>query len=212
MLNQMGVYQHHDAVAGTAKQHVANDYAMRLEKAIRQNNNDLYSDLIDRQVTHLTNGVVTSSEWSMCERTNTTYHDCPVSDYDLKQGSQFFVSVHNPSSLVLNVAQISVPHGNFKVQEWVDDKYTDVKGLDVMCYKDYNETDKEIQNCYMFIKTSIRPRDINLFKLTVDMSSNKEVPSETLKAGDSIENANIKLRFNEGKTKESSLNFSILDK
>jgi hypothetical protein len=30
MLDSMGVYQHHDAVAGTAKQHVADDYNMRL--------------------------------------------------------------------------------------------------------------------------------------------------------------------------------------
>jgi hypothetical protein len=63
MLDQLGVYQHHDAVAGTAKQAVADDYALRLSKAISQNNNDLYSDLMDRQVTHLTNGIVTSSTW-----------------------------------------------------------------------------------------------------------------------------------------------------
>jgi hypothetical protein len=37
MLSEMGVYQHHDAIAGTAKQLVANDYANRLEKAIKNN-------------------------------------------------------------------------------------------------------------------------------------------------------------------------------
>jgi hypothetical protein len=34
MLDQLGVYQHHDAVSGTAKQAVADDYALRLGKAI----------------------------------------------------------------------------------------------------------------------------------------------------------------------------------
>jgi hypothetical protein len=30
----MGVLQHHDAVSGTEKQHVANDYAQRLAEGI----------------------------------------------------------------------------------------------------------------------------------------------------------------------------------
>jgi oligoribonuclease NrnB/cAMP/cGMP phosphodiesterase (DHH superfamily) len=79
MLDQLGVYQHHDAIAGTAKQAVADDYAKRLSKAISQNNEDLYSKLIAKQVTHLTDGVVTSSEWQMCDKSNATYLDCPVS-------------------------------------------------------------------------------------------------------------------------------------
>jgi hypothetical protein len=195
MLDQMGIYQHHDAVAGTAKQAVADDYSLRLSKAISQNNNDLYSDLMDRQVTHLTNGIVTSSTWQMCDRTNATYLDCPVSDYDLQEGSEFFVSVHNPSSLKLNVAQISVPHGNFKVQEYSasDKSYKDAQGVDVMCYRDFNEQGAEMQNCQMFIKSSIEARDINLFKLIVDKSIDSEVPQEALKAGDYIENKDLKL-------------------
>ena len=64
----------------------------------------------------------------------------------------------------------------------------------------------------MFIKSSIEPRDINLYKLTSDKLTDFEVSEQSLKSGDSIENENIKLQFNEGRTKESSLNFSILDK
>jgi hypothetical protein len=48
MLDQLGVYQHHDAIAGTAKQLVADNYANRLSRAIKQNNDDLYSKLIDK--------------------------------------------------------------------------------------------------------------------------------------------------------------------
>jgi hypothetical protein len=150
----------------------------------------------------------------MCDRTNATYLDCPVSNYDLEEGSEFFVSVHNPSSIKLNVAQISVPHGNFKVQEYSASEkgYKEAQGVDVMCYRDYNAQGAEMQNCQMFIKSSIEPRDIILFKLTVDKSLNNEVPQEALKSGDFVENKNLKLQFNQGNTKESSLNFSILDK
>lgn len=38
MLDAMGVYQHHDAVSGTAKQYVADDYAYKLDKALKANN------------------------------------------------------------------------------------------------------------------------------------------------------------------------------
>lgn len=37
MLDKMGVYQHHDAATGTAKQYVANDYAYNLFKALQSN-------------------------------------------------------------------------------------------------------------------------------------------------------------------------------
>ena len=113
MLDQLGVYQHHDAIAGTAKQAVADDYAKRLSNAIFQNNEDLYSKLIGKQVTHLTDGAVNSLEWQMCDKSNTTWYDCPLTKYDFRNGSEFYVSVHNPSSLNLNIAQISVPHGLF---------------------------------------------------------------------------------------------------
>jgi hypothetical protein len=45
MLDIMGVNQHHDAVTGTAKQFVANDYASNLYNSI-QRNNLIYSRLI----------------------------------------------------------------------------------------------------------------------------------------------------------------------
>ena len=104
----------------------------------------------------------------MCDRSNATFLDCPVSQYDLEEGSEFYVSVHNPSSLTLNMAQISVPHGNFKVQEFISGEYKDAQGVDVMCYKDYDAKGDRVENCQMFIKSQIEPRDINLFKLSTD--------------------------------------------
>ena len=73
-------------MSGTAKQAVADDYALRLSKAISKNNDELYSKLIDRQVYHMTNGGFSSEEWEMCDKTNATYLDCPIKNYDLQEG------------------------------------------------------------------------------------------------------------------------------
>ena len=97
----MGVYQHHDAVSGTAKQLVANDYAKRLSKAITLNNDLLYSDLMNQQVSDLTGGFATTTPWQQCIKTNSTYLDCPIANFT---GPEYHVSVHNPSSLTLKTA------------------------------------------------------------------------------------------------------------
>ena len=45
MLDAMGVYQHHDAITGTAKQYVADDYSFKLFKAMEANN-EVYTEVV----------------------------------------------------------------------------------------------------------------------------------------------------------------------
>lgn len=49
LFDKMGVLQHHDAVSGTAKQRIADDYAWRLDKAMTTNN-EQYSNSIHDEV------------------------------------------------------------------------------------------------------------------------------------------------------------------
>ena len=49
ILDAMGIYQHHDAVSGTAKQRVADDYAKRLDDAMKLGK-DAYSKFVGHQV------------------------------------------------------------------------------------------------------------------------------------------------------------------
>ena len=49
MMDVMGIEQHHDAVSGTGKQRVADDYQLRMSKVIDQNS-DVYGAVIGKEV------------------------------------------------------------------------------------------------------------------------------------------------------------------
>ena len=79
MLDELGINQHHDAVSGTAKQAVANDYAERLFKAMESNNKE-YGKLIQENL-FIQTGMTTTSDWEPCAKTNSTYLDCPIANF-----------------------------------------------------------------------------------------------------------------------------------
>ncbi|XP_008314774.2 lysosomal alpha-mannosidase [Cynoglossus semilaevis] len=78
----MAVAQHHDAVSGTEKQHVANDYARRLAKGW-----DNCQVLVSNSLAALSGS---SSERSYCDNLNISV--CPITESSKK----FSVSVYNP--------------------------------------------------------------------------------------------------------------------
>jgi hypothetical protein len=78
LLDQMGVVQHHDAVTGTAKQYVSNDYSFNLYKA-EENSKSIYKkylqDVVKKQY-----GIEIKSELLTCVGgvQNDTVKDCPI--------------------------------------------------------------------------------------------------------------------------------------
>jgi lysosomal alpha-mannosidase len=79
LLNELGVNQHHDAVTGTGKQKVANDYALRLFKGMKQSDAQ-YSELMRENVlNHL--ALDAQGEITQCFATNSTFLDCPIANY-----------------------------------------------------------------------------------------------------------------------------------
>jgi len=122
MLDVVGVVQHHDSITGTAKQHVANNYAKRISQGMGAAN-PVYASVIDKvaQTTGLD-----SAQWQLCDRQNGTYLDCPIADYAQSQSYSMIVATHNPSTLFMDNNEIKVPHGHFTVEQWEDDAWTSV--------------------------------------------------------------------------------------
>jgi len=110
MLDALGINQHHDAVTGTGKQAVADDYALKLYTGM-DNNSDKYSDMISEKIESLT-GLNSSMKWMQCSQTNSTYLDCPVADLPEQT---FAVAIQNPSSIENTKVRIAVPHGKYNV-------------------------------------------------------------------------------------------------
>jgi len=50
VLDAMGVYQHHDGISGTAKQHVADNYVYHLSKALHSSNKEYKKLLADEML------------------------------------------------------------------------------------------------------------------------------------------------------------------
>ena len=89
---------------------MANDYIHILFDRI-QNNNKVYSELIDKYASK--RGITKNGNWTWCLSTNSTYMDCPISNYERDQS--FIVAVHNPALEPKKVSVIKTAHGNYTV-------------------------------------------------------------------------------------------------
>jgi hypothetical protein len=111
MMDVIGVTQHHDAATGTGKQHVADDYA-RLIFGQLENTNPVYAKALNFWAEK---SGFEANDWTWCQRTNSTYEDCPIANYAHDTEVKFLLAVHNPSALPMKLANIAVPHGNLSV-------------------------------------------------------------------------------------------------
>ena len=126
----MGIMQHHDAVAGTEKQHVANDYSRMLTQAMKACGANTKSSLNQFVTDKLPEPPVTKNyhsktaqnwefEFQSCLLLNISI--CEISE----QSEQFMVTVYNP------LAHATYQHVRFPV-EGFNYEVRDYRGIDVL--------------------------------------------------------------------------------
>lgn len=82
----MGVVQHHDAVSGTAKQHVSNDYSKRVQAGINKAS-VFVANKLKRLLAKDANGLKALENLSLCQLINETI--CDVSQVRVHLGFNY---------------------------------------------------------------------------------------------------------------------------
>lgn len=209
MLNELGINQHHDAVTGTGRQDVADDYAFRLWRGMKQNN-EVYGDLINDKVKAFS-GFTAGDDWVVCAKTNATYLDCPVSS--LTQSTWTMnVAVHNPSSVDTTWSKIAVPAGEYSAESFnvETQKFEKAKDAALTCYADTNEKKEPVTSCFLNVEHSTAARDISLMKI---MRTGDNGPQFVdAKLGSKLESKDISLQYAGFSTGESLIQFEYHNK
>jgi len=103
----MGVSQHHDAVSGTERQHVANDYAKRLAIGI------------DTALNNMQNKTLYGSEFTLCQL---NISECATTENQ----SVFAAFLYNPLSYeTQSWIRVPVMYNDFQVYDVIGEKYLD---------------------------------------------------------------------------------------
>ncbi|KAJ6686994.1 ALPHA-MANNOSIDASE [Salix purpurea] len=95
LADALAIAQHHDAVSGTERQHVAADYALRLSIGYKEAEKLVASSLasLAESTSNIRQGKTVTS-FQQCPLLNISY--CPPSEADLSGGKSLVVVVYNP--------------------------------------------------------------------------------------------------------------------
>lgn len=120
---EMGVLQHHDAVTGTEKQHVADDYIKNAYKALEgcnENARTIFNELVQPTEDRFEGSGQPVSD---PPRTNFEFESCHylnISQCRISESSQnFMVTVYNPlAHSTFQPVRIPVRHPNYRVRDY----------------------------------------------------------------------------------------------
>ncbi|XP_047001000.1 lysosomal alpha-mannosidase-like [Schistocerca americana] len=103
----MGIYQHHDAITGTEKQNVCDDYNLMLYDGFQH-----CGKIVDRALNKISAGGVSTLSFSSCLLSNIS--QCDISE----SSSNFVVTVYNPLSQATSYyVRIPVQDGTYSVTD-----------------------------------------------------------------------------------------------
>jgi hypothetical protein len=150
LMREMGVSQHHDAVAGTAKQAVMDNYALRLDKTgskFRSTFADILADYYNAGEGNI----------AVCKSVNSTYHDCPTKLFE-EGAERMRLLIFNQMPQRSEISRMPLPSGNFTGFSLLGSP------MDFICFHD--------GDCAAFGSANLEQGHIDEFMLTKDDKDN----------------------------------------
>ena len=167
LFNQMGVLQHHDAVSGTEKQHVADDYAKNLYRS-HQDAKAQFLESFERVFQPDLKNL------GMCASHNSTFEDCPTKQLENGNVTEVGVAIMNTSNRRRTLGKIPLPNSNFTLH---DQNYEEVHA-DIICEGNTN------LNCVAYFEVDAEAWTLNLFYITKSEVSHNLRPELNLRSSE----------------------------
>ncbi|XP_047309864.1 probable alpha-mannosidase At5g13980 [Impatiens glandulifera] len=175
----LAIAQHHDAVTGTSKQHVTNDYQKRLFIGYKEAEKVVAASL--DHLTQLTSNSSKPTKFQQCPLLNITY--CPPTEVDLSHGKTLVFVVYNPLGWKReDIIRIPVINTNVKVEDSSTGKPVELQFVPIVnallqLRNNYTaayvgESPTITPKFWLAFKASVLPLGFNTYKIISTSSKN----------------------------------------
>ena len=165
MLESLSIYQHHDAITGTAKQYVADDYSFRMQRSIDFSSKTYFKELSER-LARATG--IKAANLSMCVGSNNfTVHQCPIDIKGNNEKLEFIVIAHNQADRVFDrFIKVKLPHKAYRAQVWNKTSlvFTDVV-TDVMEQSHFSLANEKEFEFEMYVPHRMEANEVSFIKV-----------------------------------------------
>jgi lysosomal alpha-mannosidase len=160
-LRIVGVMQHHDAVTGTERQHVADDYQAQIDQ-ITNSTGELHSEVLKVWLeSEFGEGIVESIK--VCKKQSDQSLECPDHLFDEDENTYILVEKNSDEAIV----RINLPNGKFKL---INPKtFEDAPNQMIFCSDVLEEKTVDETDCRLEMRD--KTEEISVYQLVKDESA-----------------------------------------